>query len=275
MDLTQEVRGAFLDGAAVQFEHQGNWHMADEEKEGGGHRGALQLGRDRERLGRGLGRLQEAWQVRTGRPVLLLRPDKHVDWMLESGWRVSLSTHRKPPFVKLVVHRAPAEGRTTKLTDLFVLFAAAFQRVEDDASMDTHLTSGPRSDLEQVRGPARTSRRGWSLAVTVLSLISLGAGFWLRGVHDAGRLEGQASEKYWTDGADLGLAIIAYPMPQKPSPTQATPPCDPGEVEINGGCWATLEQQPPCAYKSYAEYKGKCYLAIGKKQTPLPQSVKQ
>jgi len=249
--------------------------VADEENEKGMHLGQLQLGRSWEQLGPGLGRLQEARHVRTGRPVLLLRPDKRVDWQLEAGWRVSLSTHRKPPFVKLVVHRAPNRGRTTKLTDLFVLFAAAFQRVEEDALMDTHLTSGRKSELKRVRGRARTWRPGWGLAVVVLALLSLGVGFWLRGFRDASGLEAQTSVTQWTDGAGQGTSPIAYPMPKKPSPTQATPPCDPGEVEINGGCWATLEQRPPCSYKSYAEYQGKCYLAIGKKEERLPQSVRQ
>ncbi|EPX64858.1 hypothetical protein D187_000280 [Cystobacter fuscus DSM 2262] len=206
--------------------------------------------------------------------MLLLRPDKRVDWQLEAGWRVSLSTHRRPPFVKLVVHRAPTRGRTTKLTDLFVLFAAAFQRVEDDALMDTHLRSGRKSELKPVSGRVRTSSPGWGLAVTALALLSLGAGFWLRGLRDTSGLEAQTSLNQWTNSAGQGSSPIAYPMPKKPWPDQATAPCGPVEVEINGGCWLTLEHRPPCVRESHAEYQGRCYFPVGKKKaTRPPQSV--
>jgi hypothetical protein len=251
--------------------------VADEENKKGTRRGEFQLGRHWEKVGPDFGRLQDARHVRTARPALFLWPGKSVDWLLEAGWRVSLSTHRKPPFVRLVVQRAPASGRVTKLTDVFVLFTAALQQVEDDARMDTHLKSGTRSGRTQGRGRARTPSLGRGVAVAALALLSLGAGFWLRGVGEAAHQEARTPEMRLSDGAGQGTAPIAYPLPKKPLPNQATVPCNPklAELEINGGCWMELAQRPPCINENQAEYQGKCYYPVAKKEEARPpQSLK-
>jgi hypothetical protein len=75
------------------------------------------------------------------------------------------------------------------------------------------------------------------------------------------------------DTVDVGPAVIAYPLPEKPFSDQAKAPCHPNldEVEINGGCWVTLERRPPCR-DNQAEYQGKCYLPVSARSRK-PQSV--
>jgi hypothetical protein len=66
-----------------------------------------------------------------------------------------------------------------------------------------------------------------------------------------------------TDDAGRGAEPFAYPLPGKPFSDQAKAPCRThlDEVEINGGCWVTLERRPPCR-ETQAEYGGKCYLPV-------------
>jgi hypothetical protein len=50
-------------------------------------------------------------------------------------------------------------------------------------------------------------------------------------------------------------------MPSKPHPDQRRPPCEYGEVAINGGCWVEVARvKPPCGEKMF-EYQGACYWA--------------
>lgn len=248
--------------------------MADEVDKKGTGEDRFQLGHTWEQVEPGFGQLQDAREVRTGRPALFLRPGTSVDWLLEAGWRVTVSTHRRAPFLRMVVRRAPRSGRTTKLTDAFVLITTALRRVEDDARMDAHLRSGPRREKrEPRRAQTPVWRREWAMAA--LALLSLGVGFWLGGLGEATRPESEAPAANWTDGTGE-TRPISYPLPKRPWPEQATAPCNTklDQVEINGGCWLPLERRPPCIQEAQAEYQGKCYFPVGKKaEARPPQSV--
>jgi hypothetical protein len=67
-------------------------------------------------------------------------------------------------------------------------------------------------------------------------------------------------------------STIGYPMPPKPLKGQHKPPCIEGtEVEINGGCWVTLERRASCP-QGYAEHQGKCYMPV-RDPPPEPRSI--
>jgi serine/threonine protein kinase len=57
------------------------------------------------------------------------------------------------------------------------------------------------------------------------------------------------------------VLALGRPLPSKPHPDQRRPPCDRGEVAINGGCWVKVaDEKPPCGEKMF-EYQGACYWA--------------
>jgi len=65
---------------------------------------------------------------------------------------------------------------------------------------------------------------------------------------------------------------LGYPLPSTPIKGQQKPPCLEGtSVEINGGCWVTLEQRAPCP-RSTAEHQGKCYMPV-RDPPPEPRSL--
>jgi len=59
------------------------------------------------------------------------------------------------------------------------------------------------------------------------------------------------------------VLTVGAPMPKKPQEGQKKPPCGPGQVSVNGACWAgPIEgQAAPCQQGMY-DYEGKCYFAI-------------
>ncbi|HEX8537822.1 MAG TPA: protein kinase, partial [Cystobacter sp.] len=76
----------------------------------------------------------------------------------------------------------------------------------------------------------------------------------------------------WVDVATDTQPGIGYPLPSTPFKGQQKPPCLEGTtVEINGGCWVTLEQRAPCP-RSTAEYQGKCYMPV-RNPPPEPRSL--
>lgn len=225
-------------------------------------------------VGPEIGRFYEAYNVLTGRPVLALRPGRRMQWLLEEGWRLIVSSHRKPSLVVLEVERAPPSGRGTKVVDFFVLLCAALQRVEDNRRMDTHLTREPMKDRTRAVGSPGRPRAGWALA-TVGGLLALGVSFWLGGVREAYLRDSAARRVAASRADDVGTAPVAYPLPKKPFSSQRAAPCDPklDQIEINGGCWAELARRAPCLAEVQAEYQGKCYIPIGKKEEPPLQSL--
>jgi hypothetical protein len=257
--------------------------MADEKSGKGGGSGPFELGRCYEVDAR-LGRLHEARNVATGTPALTLIPRDDVEWQPGGVCRMSLVYEPGRESVTVDVEQAPASVRTSDLTNLLVLMSAAFKRVEDDDEVDAHLASGPVRRLGPGGPPVR---RGWPSmswrTATGVALLAAGIGVWFCSTRaskipasdDFGIAVGNLPQREM-DFVDRSKApaAIAYPMPSKPVPKQAVAPCeaDNGEVEINKGCWVTLEKKPPCGPRQ-AEYQGKCYLPV-RKEDPLPQSVK-
>jgi serine/threonine protein kinase len=59
------------------------------------------------------------------------------------------------------------------------------------------------------------------------------------------------------------VMTVGKPMPKKPPEGQKRPPCGPGQISVNGACWAgPIEgQKPPCGQGMF-DYEGKCYFAV-------------
>jgi eukaryotic-like serine/threonine-protein kinase len=60
----------------------------------------------------------------------------------------------------------------------------------------------------------------------------------------------------------LGLAV-GMPMPKNPRQGQKRPPCGPGQVAVNGACWAgpIKGQEAPCPQGMF-DHQGECYFPI-------------
>jgi hypothetical protein len=63
--------------------------------------------------------------------------------------------------------------------------------------------------------------------------------------------------------------VIAQKVPKEPFDGQRRPPCDRGQLAINGGCWASAPHPPPCGEQAY-EWKGSCYWPILQNEKPRP-----
>ncbi len=50
-------------------------------------------------------------------------------------------------------------------------------------------------------------------------------------------------------------------LPGEPLKDQMTPPCEPRQVEIKGGCWVPAFVSAPCPRNAY-EWKDSCYFPI-------------
>ena len=197
-----------------------------------------------------------------------------MDWQLEPSWKLILTSSETPSAVMLKVEGAPPSGRTTKLTDVLALSYAALKSVEDSPWMDFHLTSGPKRLIQQLRRRALLS----GLAGLSLGGVLFCGGCFL--VWDRAASRPGASEIHsQVDGPSLANSdapepgAISYPFPNFPfaiRPSLLVSPSE-DEVEINGGCWITLEQKPPCL-EVQAEYKGECWLPISKERKKTPRS---
>ncbi|OJH35974.1 hypothetical protein [Cystobacter ferrugineus] len=260
--------------------------MADEKHWTSVRLGPFHLGASHDDLGPGPGRLYEAWHTDTGAPVLLLRPGSDVTWQPEGPWRVQLLFDPNWSSVAVKVEEAPAPVDVSDLANLLVMTTAAVTRVEDNPQVRAHLAAS-RGGYAKSSAPhtVRKSVLLQGMALAGLAMLSLGLGVWLyvekhpespprptASVDSAIRSPNKAV--YFIVSEESGTAAIAYPLPEKPFQNQAIPPCNVkrrGEVVINNGCWVALEQRPPCE-DDHAEYKGKCYLPVARKDRP-PQSV--
>lgn len=233
--------------------------------------GSFQLGTCHDQLGPGLGQLYEAWKEGTGAPVLLVRPGTDVDWQPEGPLQVRLRFHPAGDTVSIEME-APTPPALSEVTNLLVLTTAAVTRVEDRPQVHAHVASPPRTDIPFPAPPwARHNGRQWMLAG--LAGLTMGVGVWLcldseptRPERHTFAPERERDARFLSGSTKPGQPPIGYPLPAKPFRNQAAAPCYPelDEVEINGGCWTTLERRPPCLENVQAEHKGKCYLPISK-----------
>lgn len=257
--------------------------MADKEPWKGGRLGAIHLGRRYKDIRADLGRVYEAHDVQSGAPCVVVMPGQGADWEPSEAWCVRISSHVAPPHVALKVERAPAPGRLPELSDMLDLATSVVERLEKKEEVRAHLTREPIGPWRRWTGRARRLLRSrWTMAAAGLVTVAVGVALWLRPL--APRRDypplltgGDATHasvpvRELLDGGSAVPPVLAFPMPDKPIPGQAKPPCRPrrGEVEINGGCWAELLKPPPC--EDTAEYKGRCYLPVSERPRP-PQAV--
>ncbi len=248
--------------------------MADEEREKNSGEGPFLLGKSYAEVGPELGRLYEARHGWTGRAALTLLPGAGVDWRPEGAWELRVYCRPATSSMSLAVVRAPGSAQVSELTNVFVQMTAALTRVEGSPKVQAHIA----------RGTVRPWGRWAACAAAGAAVLTLGV--WLHGVGGSGRSElasrdeagkrpSQLDAPGLANTGALKAASIAYPLPYEPFRNQAKAPCraDLDEIEINGGCWVTLERRPPCT-AIQAEYQGKCYFPVSKDRGRPPQSAK-
>ncbi|MCY1072996.1 hypothetical protein [Archangium lansingense] len=266
--------------------------MADTRRGKDGMLGPYRLGRRHGSNGSEVeGRLFEAHNVHTDAPALVLVPGPSECGDPEEDWTLRVTAQARPPYVALEVEQAPATGGLGALAGLFEVLTRVTERMEWSDEARRHLTHPPEGRLKRwAAGARRVLAKGLdhgielSIAALVLLMVAAHVRAYLesqRGEqHDAGGLAVQVVEESraptLVGTSDEGLVGIAYPLPAKPFSDQAKAPCLPkkGEVEINGGCWKTLEKRPPC-YEDDAEYQGKCYAPVSarSRKPREPQSI--
>jgi hypothetical protein len=246
-----------------------------------------------------LGRLYEAHNVLTGKPALVVLPGESAPLEPQEEWCGRVRFQALPPFFSLELDKAPPSGRLSQLSGMLRLLATALERLGNEEEARAHLTKLPMGPLESLRHRAGrvwrwTRARRWrTVAACFLMYLSLRLVVHLVEMEVYG-MNWDMTPRVVTYGTDVrpdavprapmlankaavGQGRIAYPLPATPFSDQAKAPCIPreGEVEINGGCWVTLEKRPPC-YEVQAEYKGKCYLPVSaRSRRREPQSLQR
>lgn len=268
--------------------------MADTKRGKGGMLGPYRLGRRHGSRGAEVeepGRLYEAHNVHTDAPALVLVPGPGECGEPEEDWKVRVTAQARPPYVALEVEQAPATGGLAGLAGLFEVLTRVMERVEWSDETRRHLTHAPEGRLKRwAEGARRVLGKGLDhgvelvIVVLVLLMVVAHVRAWFESQrseqNEAGGVVVQVVEESraptLVDTGDERPAGITYPLPAKPFSDQAKAPCLPkkGEVEINGGCWKTLEKRPPC-YEDDAEYQGKCYAPVSarSRKPREPQSI--
>ncbi|MBM7119414.1 hypothetical protein [Archangium primigenium] len=235
--------------------------MGDTPRWNGGKLGPYHVGRRYRRVPPDLGRVYEAHHVETGASALVVVPDKDESWAPTRDWRVSAQGSHSPPFLAAEVERAPEASpeSAAELTLLFHRLAGVFAAFEGRPDALHHLTGTlPRDARHLARWRPRLRRLGHAVCALALAVL-----FW----------PGSAShEQHLTAERHFARTQLADPLPSKPYPDQAKPPCKSewAEVEIQGGCWVELSRRPPCGKTT--EHAGKCYLPSKAEPRP-PQSL--
>ncbi|WNG28836.1 protein kinase [Cystobacter fuscus] len=252
--------------------------MSDTTPREGSRLGSYILGRLHPDSDPALGDIYEAHHIETGARALVLVPNPATPWAPRASWSVRSLSEVSPPFLAVEVERTP--GATTQalheLTLLHMRLSGALACVEDREDTASFLSRASHG----VRALPR--RRELSMGLTVFGGMAFGMGLlllWLQShsptvaALDSGTVQTVAGEPVkWIDVAADAHPGIGYPLPSTPIKGQQKPPCLEGTaVEINGGCWVTLEQRSPCP-RSTAEYQGKCYMPL-RNPPPEPRSL--
>ena len=257
--------------------------MSDEKTERERGPGSFRLLRRCDEVEPRLGHLYESWNVITDRPALTLFPKDSVQWQpvgLRRGWFYFVPGAGS---VSVELERQSDPEQTMDWVNLLTLMSVVGQRVEHSPQVKAHLAGGPLRRLSRWIPLSiwAVGSRGWG-AVAGIAMVMLSLGVWIGRTgesSDLPRTEAAIESFSLTSAPALAKlegatpATIAYPLPSKPFGDQAVPPCETrkGAVEIKNGCWIALEKKPPC-FDTQAEYQGKCYLPVAKKE-PLPQAV--
>lgn len=245
-----------------------------------GHRlGPYLLGRRHPDSDVDLGDIYEAHHIETGAPALVLLPTPAAPWAPGAAWSVRSLSEVSPPFLAVEVERMP--GSTTQalheLTLLHMRLSGAMACVEDREDTATFLSRAPHAAPRPL-----PRRRALSMGLSVFGGVALGMGLlmlWLLphlptvAALNSGSVQTSFGEP--VNLVDVATDIqpgIGYPLPSTPFKGQQKPPCLEGTtVEVNGGCWVTLEQRAPCPRGS-AEHQGKCYMPV-RNPPPEPRSI--
>jgi len=251
--------------------------MGDTPSWSGGRLGPYLVGRRSWDLGAGLGRLHEAHNLETGAFAVVLAPGRVKTWRSDTAWTVRATSGVSPPFFAVEVELAPgAEApafHELPLTLDLLLGALGHVRNRDRAAVHAHLTRTPQGVW-----PRRLLARGpWLLAGAGVAVAAgLALGLWPRPPESTETQPAPVVAEAALDEPvvfsdlqqDAAPPVIGYPMPEAPFKEQRKPPCLQGtEVEIRGGCWVQLKKDAPCP-RSTAEYEGKCYMPVRKKDPP-------
>ena len=241
--------------------------------------GLYHLGHRSWYLGRHLGHLHAAHNLQTGAFGVVLTPDKASAWPPRTAWTARVTSAVAPPSLSLEVEPAP-DARPPSLLELTLAFdqlvgtLGNLRSQQDRDDVQAHLDRKPRGSWRG-RLLSRGPRLLAGAVVAGLGLLAL----WPRAPEFP---ETQQAPEVAEAALDEPVAFInlqeppfpfiGYPMPEKPFKEQEKPPClKETTVEIRGGCWVQLKADAPCP-KSTAEFEGKCYMPVRKKD-PLPSTL--
>ena len=239
--------------------------MNDNPEWKGGRIGPYQVGERYQDVPEDEGRIHAAHHAGTGEPALVVMPAPDEDWRTSTPWSVRITNAIRPN--SLVMH---PEGKAPTLRELalgLIRMAAAVAiaaELEDARALFSRGISLSRPRPRAMR---------WGFAGAGLALAAgLTLLLWPRATEHPETRGAPVESIFFSDGQDLSLPAIAYPMPETPFKEQRKPPCMPdAEVEIRGGCWTPHARTAPCP-RGTAEYQGKCYVPV-RKPDPLPRAV--
>ncbi|WP_395855196.1 hypothetical protein [Cystobacter fuscus] len=243
--------------------------MSDTSEWKGRRLGPYQVGERYPGIPEDEGRLYEAHHVETGEPALVMMPGTGDDWRTSTSWSTQTTNFTEPD--ALVVHPKRSAGAKLptfhEMTLGFIRLAGILAQLDGRKDVRDHFSREPGA------ASSRHKMQRWGLAGAGLTLAAgLALLLWPRPIEQPKTGDTPTEAIFFSDGQDISIPAIAYPMPETPFKEQRKPPCMPeAEVEIRGGCWTPHKRDAPCP-RSTAEYQGRCYVPV-KKPDPQPRSV--